>query len=276
MAGRSYDQRFKSLCVLQILLKYTDNDNPLTIGEIVCKLSDYYGIEANEHSVGRDIKELQRLYEADEDDELIERGSRLPYKIEYDGSGKRGYKVTKRPCRFSDLQLLVECIHSARFISKSEETRLLRMMKEFCSIEQSKTLKTEVDLLDRVKTNNNDIIRYIQVINSAIKNSCKIQFKYMKYTLKNRTEQTPRRNGTHRLPAAVQRICRHHRTTTTAVGVVIGLILLVGSIIPDLMGFDADNATVLGTAQNTVAEHISHRVGKQGHNINSHRYAYPR
>ena len=61
MAGRSYNQRFKSICVLQILLKNTDNENPLTIGDIVCKLSDYYGIEANEHSVGRDIKELQRL-----------------------------------------------------------------------------------------------------------------------------------------------------------------------------------------------------------------------
>ena len=144
MAGRSYNQRFKSLCVLQILLKNTDNENPLTIGEIVSELKNGYGIEANEHSVGRDIKELQRLYEADEDDELIERGSRFPYKIEYDGSGKRGYKVTKRPCRFSDLQLLVECIHSARFISKSEEARLLRMMNEFCSIEQSKVLKTEV------------------------------------------------------------------------------------------------------------------------------------
>ena len=81
---------------------------------------------------------------------------------------------------------------------------------------------------------------------------------------------------THRFPAAVQRIRRHHRATTAAVGVIVGLVLLVGGIIPDLVGFDADDAAVLGTAQNAVAEHIPHRVGKQGQNINSHRFAYPR
>ena len=194
MAGKCFGQKFKSILVFQILLKYTDKDHPLTASEIRDYLLEDYGIEAEEHSIRRDIKELQRLYEADEEECICE-GERLQYKIEYDGSGKRGYKITKRPCKFSDLQLLVECIHSARFISKEQESRLIDVIKEFCSLEQGEALKTEAYLVDRSKTNNNNILLYISTINAAIKNTHKIKFKYMKYTLQNREAQTPRRNG---------------------------------------------------------------------------------
>ena len=66
MAGKSLGQKFKSILVFQILLKYTDIDHPLTASEIKDYLLIDYGIEAEEHSIRRDIKELQRLYEADE------------------------------------------------------------------------------------------------------------------------------------------------------------------------------------------------------------------
>ncbi|MBQ6825644.1 MAG: WYL domain-containing protein [Clostridia bacterium] len=196
MAGRSYNQRHKALLVFQILLRQTDKDHPLKIGEIKKQLSNY-GIEANVHSIGRDIKELQRLYSAEviNDFDEVEDGERIPYKIEYDGSGERGYKVTKRPCKFSDLQLLVECIHSARFISQKQEKRLFETIAEFCSEWQYQDLNNETYLVDRSKTNNNNILSYINTINAAIKENKKIKFKYMKYTLQNREAQTPRRNG---------------------------------------------------------------------------------
>ena len=196
MAGRSYNQRYKALLVFQILLKNTDKDHPLTLKEIKGILEGM-GIEADEHSIGRDIKELQRLYSAEiiDDFDEVEDGERLPYKIEYDGSGKRGYKVTKRPCKYTDLQLLVECIHSARFISQRQEKRLFKTIAEFCSEWQYQDLNNETYLVDRSKTNNNNILSYINTINAAIKENKKIKFKYMKYTLQNREAQTPRRNG---------------------------------------------------------------------------------
>ena len=79
----------------------------------------------------------------------------------------------------------------------------------------------------------------------------------------------------HRFPAAVQGICRHHRAATAAVGIVVHLILLVGGIVPDLMGFDTDEAPFLCPAQNTLAEHIPQCLGKEGQNINPHRCASP-
>ena len=192
--AKEYGQKYKSILVLQILLKYTDENNPLTAREISDKLLEDYDLLAEEHSICRDIKELQRLYDAD-DEEIIGEGQRLAYKIVYDASGKRGYKVIKRPCKYSDLQLLVECIHSARFISKTQEQRLLNMLTEFCSKKQAKALINDTYLVDRTKTTNNNIFAYINTINVAIRNKNKIRFRYMKYTLQNREQQTPRRNG---------------------------------------------------------------------------------
>ena len=79
-----------------------------------------------------------------------------------------------------------------------------------------------------------------------------------------------------RFPAAVQRIRGHYRASPAAIGIVVHLILLIGSIIPDLVGLDADDAPVLGPAQNTLRQHIPQSLREKGHDINSHRYAYPR
>ena len=78
------------------------------------------------------------------------------------------------------------------------------------------------------------------------------------------------------LPAAVQRIRGHHSAPAAAVGIIVGLVLLVGSVVPDLMGLNADDSPVLGPAQNALGEHIAQGLREQGHNINSHRCAYPR
>lgn len=148
LGGRREGQKLKSLLVWQILLRHTDENHPLRAEKIVELLEDEYGVTSGEHSVCRDIKELQRLYEEDEDEGFF-RGERFKYKIVYDGSGERGYKVVKRPCT----------------------------------------------LIDRGKSRNNRLPDYVQVINRAIRNDHKIKFQYTKYTLSNRTEQTPRRRG---------------------------------------------------------------------------------
>ena len=194
MAGKSLGQKYKSLLVWQILLKQTDKNHSLTAKRIKKILSDDYGVEAEEHSIRRDIKELQRLYDAD-DEILADEGERLPYKIEYDGKGERGYKISKRPCKFSDLQLLVECVHSARFISAEQEQRLMLALTEFCSEFEYEELKSESQCVDRVKTKNSEIIDSVKEINKAIREKKKIRFKYTRYTFQNRQEQTYRRKG---------------------------------------------------------------------------------
>ena len=78
--GKGTWTKYKSILVLQILLKYTDKDHPLSASKISDKLLKDYGILAEEHSICRDIKELQRLYSADDED-YVDEGVRIPYKI---------------------------------------------------------------------------------------------------------------------------------------------------------------------------------------------------
>ena len=70
LGGRNEGQKYKSLLVWQILLRYTDENHPLTAQKIVDLLQDY-GVSSGVHSVCRDIKELQRLYEGDEEEGFL-------------------------------------------------------------------------------------------------------------------------------------------------------------------------------------------------------------
>ena len=177
--GKQEGQKFKSLLVWQILLRYTDENHALTAKRIAEILLEEYDITAEAHSVRRDIQELQRLYEEDEEGVFL-RGERLAYKVVYDGSGTRGYKVVKRPCSLKDLQLLVECVCSSRFITKEQEKRLLGALTEQCSDYQQDELVREAYLIDRSKSHNNRLPDYVQVINRAIRNDHQIKFKYTK------------------------------------------------------------------------------------------------
>ncbi len=81
MGGRSENQKFKSLLVAQYLLKYSDEDHA------VKTFLEAYGISAESHSVQREIRLLNRLFEIDTDLEInVEEWERLSYYIEYDKS----------------------------------------------------------------------------------------------------------------------------------------------------------------------------------------------
>lgn len=73
------------------------------------------------------------------------------------------------------------------------------------------------------------------------------------------------------LPAAVQRVGLHHRPPAAAVGIVVHLHLLIGGIVPDLVGIEPDIAPVPGPTYDGLAHHGLDGVGKQGHDVNSHR-----
>ena len=105
-------QKYKSLLVWDLLLKRTDENHAVGIGEITEHLAEY-GIEAERHSVSRDIKDLIELMNKDQEIMMEERDL-LGYEIEYDSS-LHGYKVSRRPYEFDDLRLLAECEYSGSF-----------------------------------------------------------------------------------------------------------------------------------------------------------------
>lgn len=196
LGGRSENQKFKSLLVAQVLLKRTDEEHAIKTSEIISHLEDY-GITAESHSIQRDIRTLNELFEIDTDPDIdVAERERLNYYIEYD-KAQHGYKIVNRPYNFDELKLLAECIHSAKFISEKESKDLLETVYSLCSEHQVNEIKKKVYLVGRTKgkTRNEKMLRYIQKINEAIKNDCQIEFQYMKYTIQDRSTQVSKRNG---------------------------------------------------------------------------------
>ena len=64
-----------------------------------------YGIEAERHSISRDIKDLMELLNKDQET-LMEDRDLLNYEVEYDTS-LHGYKVVRRPYEFDNLVLAI-------------------------------------------------------------------------------------------------------------------------------------------------------------------------
>lgn len=195
--GKREGQKYKSLLVWDILLKKTDENHALRLVDIQKHLENY-GITAERHSIKRDIDNILAILNKEIDfdlDELeIEERDLLGYEVEYDAA-QHGYKVSRRPYDFEELRLLAECVRSSKFISKTQEGHLLAAIENLCSDYQIEELQNEVYLVGRNKTSNKSIMSAMLKVNQAIRQNCKISFRYQKFTIQDRTQQVDRRGG---------------------------------------------------------------------------------
>ena len=100
--GRRPGQKYKSLLVMQYILKNADDENAVTMDEILNHLAKY-GIEAERRSVYRDIHDLVELMNAEQEDgSRIKERDKLNYEITFTRKPHKdapngGYLVTSRP-----------------------------------------------------------------------------------------------------------------------------------------------------------------------------------
>ena len=120
-------QKLKLLYTADYLMRETDaNDKgDMLHGVLLWQIKDYLkekGIDAEEHSTRRDIDLLCGGKNFALDPILDVRG----------GKGKPIY-LGSRFLPFEDLEIIVECVASANFISRSEAEKLIDQLKSFCS-----------------------------------------------------------------------------------------------------------------------------------------------
>lgn len=198
--GKQEGQKFKSLLVIQYILKHADEDHPVTIEGIQDHLGKY-GIEAERRSIYRDIHDLLELLNAElDEDTTIPDRDRLKYEIThtrkaYPNADHGGYLVTSRPYKFAELQLLTECVNSARFISDNQARNLRRTISGLCSVHQAKQLNSDSRVVNRSKTINTAVMKSIRTITDAISHGKQISFKYLSYSFNNLHTQVERREG---------------------------------------------------------------------------------
>ncbi|WP_329737459.1 WYL domain-containing protein [Clostridium phoceensis] len=184
--AKSENQKVKTLYVAKYFLENSDENHPVTAGDVVDYLKDECGIEAERRAIYRDIAALRDVFGMD-----------------IDGGQGGKYRLLSRQFEFDDLRLLAECVHAAKFISAWQAKDLVDTLGEFCSTYQAEQLQREVFLCDRVKTTQKGTMAIITKINQAMATRQdgkphtpqKISFKYLKYTLQDGVTQVERRKG---------------------------------------------------------------------------------
>ena len=174
--SKSGNQKLKILYLMKGLTENTDEDNVMSMAEILDYLKSY-GIDAERKSIYDDIEAL-RVFGVD----IINRKEK-----------PSGYYVASRQFEMPELKLLVDSVQSSKFITTKKSNELIKKLGNLCSVHEAKLLKRQVHVSNRIKTMNESIYYNVDDIHSAISLNRKIAFRYCEWTTKK--ELVPKKNG---------------------------------------------------------------------------------
>ena len=152
------------LCLREMFIKYTDQNNYVSMKKIRNYLSSF-GYLAHKITIKDDI------------DALISSGMEIEY------IHNKGYHLRSRPFSLSILKILADAIASFRFLTVDDSEKLLKLLESLCSIYEAPLLRRKIMLTNRVKSDNEQIFDNIDVINSAFRSNQQISFDYYDYDI---------------------------------------------------------------------------------------------
>lgn len=164
--GRRPNQKLKVLYLLKILLKNTDEENAMTVKDMIAEL-DKYGIPAERKSIYDDLETLQ-FFGFD----IVSRRTRTTE-----------YFIANRFFQLAELKLLVDAALCSKFITHKKTEELIEKLSSFTSKHKAKLLQRQVYVADRVKTMNESIYYNVDRIHMAISRNRQISFRYFQYTV---------------------------------------------------------------------------------------------
>ena len=160
----SYNHKLKTLYLIKILKEQTDENNNLSISQIISHLGRV-GIQAERKSIYSDI-ELLRNFGID---------------IIYQKGKSGGYCIACRDFEMPELKLLVDAVQSSKFITTKKSQGLISKLKKLTSNAQGRELQRQVFVTHRNKSINENIYYNIDAIFSAILKNRQISFKYYEF-----------------------------------------------------------------------------------------------
>ena len=163
----SINQKLKLLYLSDILRRETDEDNPLSIAELIKKLGEY-GITVSRQTLYEDI-EL-----------LIDYG--MDIETHKNDGAANLYNLTSRDFELPELKLLVDTIQFSQLVTPAKSKKLIHKLAGLTGERQAKQLERSVIITDRLKGLNESVYYAIDAIHSAVLQKKKISFKYYDHT----------------------------------------------------------------------------------------------
>ena len=161
--------------IMQILEYYSDVNHPLKQEEIIQKLYDDYGIEAERKAVGRNIALLKDMFER----ESMRKSAATALIIESDK--RKGVFLDKRLFEDTELRLLIDSVLASKHISEKYSEDLIKKLSTLSNKYFKSNIKHVYSVKDWDKTENKALFYNIGIIDEAIEKSKQITFDYNKY-----------------------------------------------------------------------------------------------
>ncbi len=168
---KNSNQKLKLWYLYRILFENTDENNPMTMSQIITELGRY-GVSAERKSLYNDIELLVNAGV----DIVSEKRDRFVY---YMGS---------RDFQLAELKLLVDCVQASKFITAKKSGELIGKLEGLASKHQATELQRQVYITDRVKNFNEKIYYNIDFLYTAINSNKKISYRYYRYNTVNNKE----------------------------------------------------------------------------------------
>ncbi|MBM7552113.1 helix-turn-helix transcriptional regulator [Thalassobacillus pellis] len=166
--------RERVLVLKSLLEKYTDEDNELTLNEIVDLLHDEFDQQYDFNK--RLIKDDLLIFEESEVIDLI---------VNQEMNGKpKYYSYQNRLFEIQELRLLSDAVISARFITKSEKAKLIDKIKQLTSMHLAEKLENQIHMDNETSHSQSNMVKYIIYdLHNAINDRKAIQFQYGRYNI---------------------------------------------------------------------------------------------
>ena len=174
--AKGSNQKLKLLYLLKMLEEKTDEENTMSINEMIAEL-DRYGISAERKSIYDDLEALKHYG--------LDIASRKSKTTEY--------FVASRLFELPELKLLVDAVQCSKFVTHKKSDQLIKKIESLASRNQAMSLHRQVYVSNRVKTINESIYYNVDSLHSAIAENKQVTFKYFDYDIKK--EKVYRKNG---------------------------------------------------------------------------------
>lgn len=175
--GKENFSKIKLLKIWEILKQESDENRPLTTGQIIQRLADN-GITCDRRTLYADIATLNSFgYEV----------------VTQKGQHSNSYYIVDRSFDIPELRILIDAVQSASFISPKKTEDLTGKIAALGGSYRADILKKNIVEFNTTKHNNEHIYYSVNAIEDAILSGKKIKFQY--FDLTENQERKFRKNG---------------------------------------------------------------------------------
>ena len=154
-----------TICLLEVLREYSDENHILSMGEIISKINVRYGLNPDRRTIYSAFETL----------------TELGYDVSLYKDNGKGYYLLDRQLEPSEAHLLSDAICTFPFISERQTAQLMNKVQSLVSVHERKHIKNLTVMRSDQKTVNKVVFYNIEVLDEAIEKKVKVKFDYFDY-----------------------------------------------------------------------------------------------